>query len=439
MSDARVPGKPRHAVLPKGTVVGARYRVEAVIGEGSQSVVYLAHREPGDEAVALKVIHRHLCGDPQLSRRFEREASILRRLDGEHVVRLLDFVEDGGLLAIALERVAGVSLEALLAERAPLDLGVAIEITLQVCAALGAAHANGIVHRDLKTANVLVERPESSGLRPALRSAEPSSAPSSGIRVKVVDFGLSKVLQGDSGVVLTEQGMIFGTPAYMAPEQARGDEVDARSDLYAVGVMLYEMAVGAPPFSGRSALGTMSAHLREAPPSPRAACPGSSITPAMEAVILRALSKSPADRFASAREFAQAIAAARDQPRVIAPSGIENPDELATRDTDLHVLSPSFGQAKTLRPDELAAARDGEGSGVPPARINVPSQAPPSTLPSPGQPAASAKIKVAHPETLDELTVLSGALPRRASLMWTVVAILAAVVGVVIGVLVGTR
>ena len=186
----------RHAVLPPGALVGGRFRVESVIGEGSQSVVYQARREPGGEDVALKVIHRHLCGDPQISRRFEREASILRRLEGEHVARLLSFVEEDGLLAIALERVDGVSLEALLAERAPLALDVAIEITLQVCAALGAAHANGIVHRDLKTANVLVERP--APRRDAGSAPEPLGASAAGIRVKVVDFGLSKLLQGET-------------------------------------------------------------------------------------------------------------------------------------------------------------------------------------------------------------------------------------------------
>ncbi len=427
MSDAahQTPGSserlPRHAVLPPGTLIGARFRVESVIGEGSQSVVYQARREPGGSVVALKVIHRHLCGDPQISRRFEREASILRRLEGEHVARLLDFVEEDGLLAIALERVDGVSLEALLAERAPLALDVAIEITLQVCAALGAAHANGIVHRDLKTANVLVERPP--------LTMEPLGASAAGIRVKVVDFGLSKVLQGEANTVLTEQGMIFGTPEYMAPEQARGDEVDARADLYAAGVVLYEMAVGKPPFTGRSALGTMTAHLSEAPPSPRAALPGSSITPSLEAVILRALAKSPADRFASARDLAQAIAAARDEPRVIAPRAVSNPDEIGTSDTDLHLESASFGQAPTLRADELAAAQGHAGS-APAPRVNV-NDTPPSTLPS--------RIHIAHPEILDEPTTVSGELPRRTRVLWAVVAIVAAAVGVVIGVLVGTR
>jgi len=257
-----------HAVLPSGTLVGGRFRIDRVIGEGSQSVVYRAEREGDDPAsagdtappVALKVIHRHLCGNAQISQRFQREARILRRLEGEHVVRLLDFVEDDGLLAIALELVEGVSLEAMLADRGPLELGVAIEILLQVCAALGAAHANGIVHRDLKTANVLVEHPATiAGDAPP----KPRTSSAGSIRVKVVDFGLSKVLQGDPGIALTEQGMIFGTPEYMAPEQARGDEVDARADLYAAGIMLYEMVVGTPPFSGRSPLGTMSAHLSE--------------------------------------------------------------------------------------------------------------------------------------------------------------------------------
>jgi len=456
-ADTRVSGRPlRHAVLPPGTLVGARFRVESVIGEGSQSVVYQARREPGGDEVALKVIHRHLCGDPQISRRFEREASILRRLSGEHVARLLDFVEEDGLLAIALERVDGISLEALLAQRAPLPLDVAIEITLQVCAALGAAHANGIVHRDLKTANVLVERPppREDG------SVDLPGASAAGIRVKVVDFGLSKVLQGESTTALTEQGMIFGTPEYMAPEQARGDEVDARADLYAAGVVLYEMTVGKSPFSGRSALGTMTAHLCEAPLSPRTARPDASITPAVEAVILRALAKSPADRFASARDLARAIAAARDEPLVIAPRAVESPDELGIGDTDLHVVRPSFAEARTLRADELAAARAGPGSSMPPARVTAPTEvfhegaptpdpgprAPPAesapTLQSPRYDARAGAIDrfhADHAELLDEPSSDSAHLPRRTRVLWAVVAFLAAAVGVVIGVLVGTR
>jgi serine/threonine-protein kinase len=419
----------RHAVLPSGTLVGGRYRIASVIGEGSHSVVYLARRESshGGDDVALKVIHRHLCGDPQISGRFEREASILRRLEGEHVARLLDFIEEDGLLAIALERVDGVSLEALLAERAPLDLDVAIEITLQVCAALGAAHANGIVHRDLKTANVLVERP---------LPGSPGSGPrgAGAIRIKVVDFGLSKVLQGESSTALTEQGMIFGTPEYMAPEQARGDEVDARADLYAAGVMLYELAVGTPPFSGRSPVGTMTAHLSEAPPSPRAVRPGSGIRAGLEAVILRALAKNPADRYPSARDLAQAIASARDEPLVITPRAVSNPDLVAVSDTDLSVVPPSFsfGQARTLRAEEVAAMKAGERGGEPAQ------PGPANDAVAPPRPAAA--VPIARPEILDEPTAVSGQPPpRRIGVIWVVVAVVAAALGVVIGVLVGTR
>ena len=219
--------------LPAGRVVAGRYRVESLIGEGVQGVVYLARRD-GDhdgaegDSVALKVIHRHLSGNPQIAKRFHREAKILRQLEGEHIVRLYDFFEEDGLLMIALEHVEGTSLEAMLAERRPLDLDVAIEIILQVCAALGVAHANGVVHRDLKPANVLVQRPASER-GPVIGGARPAAS-ARGIRVKVVDFGLGKVLHGGQmSTGLTEQGMIFGTPEYMAPEMARGDECDARA------------------------------------------------------------------------------------------------------------------------------------------------------------------------------------------------------------------
>jgi serine/threonine-protein kinase len=440
--------------------VGGRYRVDGVIGEGSQSVVYAAHFEgsPVDDGqqaalrpraprqeVALKVIHRHLSGDPQIARRFQREAMILRRLEGEHVGKMLDFVEDDGLLAIALERVEGVSLEAMLAQHAPLDLDLAVEITLQVCAALGAAHANGIVHRDLKTANVLVSRPTGQGHHPVSARA---------VHVKVVDFGLSKLLHDGAGIAVTEQGMIFGTPEYMSPEQARGDEVDARADLYAAGVMLYEMLVGAPPFSGRTPIGTMSAHVSEPPRSPRAVRPGSNISPGLEAVMLRALAKDPEARFASARELAQAIAAVRHEPLVIAPRAVDDPELIAIGDTDLHWASPSLSQAKTLRADEVAAVQGREGAIPPVVRLNVVSQVPPSTLPSPvhamplappaGPPRppedkGRVKIPVARPEILDAPTVISGQAPRPAGLVWAIVAIVAAALGVVIGVLVGTR
>ncbi|MFT3768052.1 MAG: serine/threonine-protein kinase [Minicystis sp.] len=435
---------PKYSQLPAGKVVASRYRIESVIGEGAHSVVYLARRGNfGDggskvdgDPVALKVIHRHLSGSPQIARRFHREAAILRKLEGEHIVKLLDFFEEDGLLMMALEHVTGTSLEAMLAERRPLALDIAIEITLQVCAALGVAHANDIVHRDLKPANVLIERPPGEAKAPA--SAR-------GIRVKVVDFGLGKVLhEGQMSTGLTEHGMIFGTPEYMAPEMARGDDVDARGDLYAAGVMLYEMAVGAVPFQGESAIGTMSAHLSEAPPSPRKARPDAAITPALETVILRSLAKEPADRYSSARALAEAIAAARDQPLVITPHAVANPEELGQVDTDLHLERSAIGQARTLRADELealAAAEKEERRDAPSSPRAVVRDRPLEIAVTPVRPA-KAEERPRRPAGMvidDEPTAVSGAPPPRGAYVWAVVAVLAALVGVAIGVFVGMR
>ncbi len=452
---AEASSPPRHAVLASGTLIGGRYRVDAVLGEGSHSVVYAARDESaaddakgskGAKSVALKVIHRHLTGDPQVCQRFAREAKILARLEGEHVVRMLDFVEDDGLLAIVIERVEGESLEERLAKGAPLPVDLAIEVSLQVCAALGAAHANGVVHRDLKTANVL--------LAPA--------APAGAVRVKVVDFGLAKVLRGEasagtSNLGLTEQGMVLGTADYMAPEQARGDEVDARADLYAAGVILYEMTVGAPPFSGRTPIRTMSAHLSEAPPSPRARRPSANIPEALEAVILRALAKSPSERFASARELAQAIAEARDAARArdaspapastavsvaaAGPASIQSPpsaEEIATSDTDLHVVRPSFTNARTLRAEEIAAAARAELSSAPAVRVNVTPE--PAAIAAPPATAVRIAPRRAAVPIDDEPTAVSGEpLPSRVRALWVIVAVVAATIGVAIGILFGTR
>src|SRR5262249_23897596 len=155
---------------------------------------------------------------------------------------------------IALEYVEGTSLDAMLCDTPRLDPAQAIEIMLQICAALGSAHAAGIVHRDLKPANVLIEKP----------SVPDSGSGRGALPGRVVDFGLAKVVQGEPRITgLTEAGMIFGTPEYMAPEQVRGEEVDHRSDLYSAGVILYQMVVGEVPFKRKSAILTMTAHITD--------------------------------------------------------------------------------------------------------------------------------------------------------------------------------
>jgi eukaryotic-like serine/threonine-protein kinase len=450
VSDER-PEKPlQYALLPAGKIIGA-YRIESMIGDGAHSVVYLASRvrpaeitasidgePPASDKVALKVIHRHLCGDPQIFQRFHREAAILTRLHGEHIVKLFDFIEEDGLLTIALEHVEGMSLEARL-RKAPLTVDEAVEITLQICAALGPAHAAGIIHRDLKPANVLITEvagaPASSG-----RSAQPAE-----IRVKVVDFGLARLVKGQQATTnLTEQGMIFGTPEYMAPEQARGDDADARSDLYAAGVMLFEMAVGELPFKGRSAIGAMAAHVSEAPPSPRALCADGRISLSLEAIILRSLAKDPADRYPSARAFAEAIASVGKALLVLNPPRDVDIEQLGAGDTDLHLAPPSLATAKTVPtmelPEETRVALErhkAEAAAKAAEAAKAAAEAPPPPLASasaPQLPRLTATTSI--PDTLQSAVYDP---PARSRWLWAVVAILAAAVGVVIGAIAGTR
>ena len=395
----RYPGAASSRV-PRGRVMGGRYEVDRAIGEGASGTVYLAHRKTTGEEVALKVIHPHLYGDRQIFGRFQREAAILKRLEGVHLVKLLDFIEEDDRLIIALEHVEGSSLEDWVKEHAPVDLGDAVEIILQVCAALGAAHAGGVVHRDLKPANVLLERPGE------------GSTDSTGLHARVCDFGLAKVVHGEHMTTgLTEQDMIFGTPEYMAPEQARGDEVDARCDLYAAGVMLYEMAVGSVPFDGKTPIAKMTAHLAEEPTPPRARAPDRGISPALEAVMLRSLTKDPGDRYQSARAFAEALAAARDEPLVIAPH--RDSDASGIGDTDLELSTTGLAHSPTLPCDPSEPPPAG-------ARSSPPSEAKP-------------------PPTESSLRSSPPAEAASDKWVWTVVALVAAAIAVGLGVLFGAR
>lgn len=282
-------------------IIAEKYEILGILGEGGTGVVYDALRTTDGKTVALKVMHAALAGDQQIRGRFLREAAILRRLEGEHVCPILELGEfsatDTGtsVLYIALPKIAGESLATIL-ERGPLDRERALDITLQVLEALTSAHSQGIIHRDLKPANVLLE---------------------GGEKAVVVDFGMSKIITGaGTGTTnLTTHNMVFGTPEYMSPEQARGDELDERCDIYAAGIMLYEMLTGAPPFTGPSPLTVLTAHLTSElpPPSQRAGSAGR-ITPAIESVVLHALAREREQRYATAVAFAAALRHARIAP-----------------------------------------------------------------------------------------------------------------------------
>jgi serine/threonine protein kinase len=257
------------ARISVGRVLGGKFEITGVLGEGGTGIVYDAARLEQGDRIALKVIHSHLFSDKQIRGRFTREAAILRRLAGPHLSAILDFGEipdpkreGAGLLYIALPKIEGPALDALLRQEGPLSIDRALDITLQICEALKSAHAQGVIHRDLKPANVILR---------------------DGTHAIVVDFGMAKIVTGGGTgtTALTAHNMVFGTPEYMAPEQARGDELDARCDVYATGVMLYELLTGSVPFSGPTPLSVLTAHLTSPPVAPRTRAPERGISSAL--------------------------------------------------------------------------------------------------------------------------------------------------------------
>ena len=292
--------------LPDDRIIDGKYELRGVLGEGGTGIVYDAIRTSDGSPVALKVMHPQLAGDRQIRGRFQREATILKRLEGAHICPILELgevpaTEAGGdsLLYMALPKLVGPTLEQVLEKERPIDVGRALDVMLEVCAALRTAHAQGVIHRDLKPANVILE---------------------SGKKAVVVDFGMSKIVTGSAGGTtnLTAHNMVFGTPEYMSPEQARGDELDARCDVYAAGIMLYEILAGAPPFTGSTPLNVLTEHLTGViePVSKRAA-PGR-VTPALESVVMHALARDRDERYPSASALAAAIMHARARPDDVA-------------------------------------------------------------------------------------------------------------------------
>ncbi len=278
-----------------GRTLPGGYRVTHLVGVGGMGRVYCAEQVALGRTVAVKVVHPGLADEELTSARFLNEARAASRLSHPHSVAIFDFGRtDDGRPYIVMEYLRGRDLARVAADEGPLPLARLVDVLRQTLAALEEAHALGIVHRDLKPDNIVLE-PLRSGLD----------------FVKVVDFGLAKILQGDtlarSAGALTQPGLVCGTPEYMSPEQSRGADLDGRSDLYSVGVVLFELLSGRVPFVADSATKTLLMHLTELPQDPRDVAPDRGIPAPFAELTLKALAKSSEDRFQDAREFADAL------------------------------------------------------------------------------------------------------------------------------------
>jgi serine/threonine protein kinase len=296
-----------------GRVLAGKLRLEAKLGAGAAGAVYRAHHLTLDRPVAIKVLHATHQADPQLVGRFKAEARAASRFDHANSVRILDFGEDGAdrLLYIAMEFLAGEDLQALLEREGKLPTGRLVAIMAQVASALTVAHELSIIHRDLKPGNIMLLR-------------EKSEDGQIVEVVKVCDFGLAKILDVNpddlSHGPLTKAGVIFGTPTYMAPEQASGDVLDGLADLYSCGVIMFRMAAGAPPFRADSTTALLMKHIME--PAPPVLSKAPDLDPRLAAVIDRCLQKKKEDRLGSMRELLVALKEiARDNPVGALPAG----------------------------------------------------------------------------------------------------------------------
>ncbi len=288
MPETPTPHRTRSTVPHPGLVVAGRYELLHLLASGGMAEVWEAVDHVLERPVAVKVLHRHLTADEAFSRRFRAEAIAAARLHHHSIVAIYDTCHDDDLEAIVMELVRGRTLRDYLDEQGRLECDEVVQIGADVADALAAAHRAGIVHRDVKPANILLCDDD---------------------RVMVTDFGIAKVRDSAD---LTSNGTMVGTVKYLSPEQVEGRAVDPRSDLYALGVVLYEALLGRPPFSADTPAATALARLHQTPPRPRSVRPD--VPVALDTVLMRVLDRDPEHRFADAASFRAALLAPRVLP-----------------------------------------------------------------------------------------------------------------------------
>ena len=322
--------------LELGQVVVGKYRLLDVLGEGGMGIVYLAEHELIEKKVALKVLRKEYSGKPELVQRFKQEAISASRIKHPNVLDVFDFGQlENGCFFLAMEHLQGCDLAEELTQSTVIEPVMAVRLALQMCRALGAAHSRGVVHRDMKPENVFLHRTEDGDEI-----------------VKIVDFGIAQLRARDDQPQeqaprrrLTRTGVIFGTPEYMSPEQAAGHNADLRVDIYAVGVILYEMFTGAVPFAGDSFMAVLTAHLTQAVPPMRSWAPSLDISAELESVVMKALAKNPDERYQSMSELGRALQQS-PEGRLAVPLAALLPIPQVTRDT----FRPARGVAAVTAP-----------------------------------------------------------------------------------------
>lgn len=272
-----------------GTLLADRYEIKEEIGRGALGIVYKAQQRILNRPVAIKVLFEDLSKDPTSVKRFEREAQSASSLDHPNIVKIFDFGLSGHSFPfLAMDYLQGQSLKELIKKDKRVGIDRALPIFIQICAAMAHAHGRGIMHRDLKPDNVLLVNHEGED-----------------DFVKIVDFGIAKRFQEEQngGQRLTMEGQVMGTPAFMSPEQIMGGAGDARSDIYSLGCLMFNVLTGVLPISGESPIDTMAKHIRSAPIDFQTACPELVIPDSLKTVISKALRKTPAERQQTMQEL----------------------------------------------------------------------------------------------------------------------------------------
>lgn len=340
-------GQSLTAVIKRGSVIGSRYEILNPLGKGGMGVVYKAHDRVLEEEIAIKVLRSDVARSPEMGRRFRSEIRLARKVTHRNVCRIHEYGEDQGVRYISMELIEGVDLKQVIRERkGGLPPREAFEVSIQIAKGLQAIHDVGIIHRDLKTANIMRD--------------------GRGV-VKLMDFGIAKQEGGGGGATAT--GDIVGTPEYMSPEQARGQKVDARSDLYAVAVVIHEIFSGDVPFRGDTPIVTIFKHIQD---QPLLDGPGAPAFPApLVPVLRRGLAKEVHDRFSSAEELVDTLRSARATAFPDVPSQPPGP----RADAGAPGIQPAPAPGGTPSPLQVTPL-----PAPPAARIDT---AAPSALPSP--------------------------------------------------------